>query len=702
MDNPSIFDDAIHDIETNKIQFSIVGSGTGSGKTTILPCKLVKFNRRSGNYRRIIVMLPTKEAVRNAYTRINDSKFLDVNVNFTSGFARNSIVSYNNYKCSLISNSVTGYELPKEDNDDTNLVFVTTGHMMRLIREWIKYLSVEDYSNPRSLLTFDYVIIDETHLRSKSMDIDIILGLMKYILIHFPNKGVPSVICTSATYSEPGAKIYNIKDTNPFTKTIEYIPLPVDGYEEKVKILHIGLYGFLQSLNVKFGIALVFLPRFKDILIVKEGLEKEDLFHGLEIVIAHGNRTEAEMKRDVFTKNSPGKWKIILATNIAETSLTIPNISLIVDFGYENIRVVGANKTVHSEVKRIAKDSADQRAGRTGRTCNGLVLRMMSPEEYNDLDDTIVAEIQRLPISNEVLLILDCNVDCRFIFGDRNSGVTRSISDKQALRLTSTLKELAHFKLIRDCNGYYDVTEQGRLVSSLPVSNKAGILIMKAIESGIDLYPVIVLACAIENVDVIFDGPRIQTEYSSSIPFFSILKPWLKLCAKYGTINFSQQNMEKFINFCSENKLNFDGFQDLQKKIVNCITRMRSLNYHVDIVMFDPEDLFIKVRRLLDTTYFSYKLVRENGKAFYKSIIPDLKHKPLFLNDKFLNIPSKFPEKVTAVFNMEKEGRTQMILWYPNEYVAKGNVIDSIVESVIPETIEEDDIPDPDTMESED
>lgn len=698
VDTPSIFDDAINDIETNKIQFSIISSGTGTGKTTIFPAKLVKFNRQKENYRKVLVMLPTKEAVRNAYNRASQNKIQHVNVDFRVGYARGNVINYDNYKQSLISNSLTKFPMPIEEKEDTNLAFVTTGHLMRLIREDIKYLSIEDYANPRSLLTFDYIIIDEAHLRTKNSDIDIIIGFLKYMLITYQNKGVPSIIFTSATYSEPEAKTYTINNNNPFKKEILYIDLPGNGYKEKIVNLPRGFYGYLQSINVKSGISLVFLPGIKEILTVKNGLEKEDVFNSLEIVIAHGSRSETEMQNDVFTPNSVGKWKIILATNIAETSLTIPNVSLIIDCGYENIRVIGNNKVVHNKVVRVAKDSADQRAGRTGRTCNGLVIRMMSPEEFNSLPDTIESEIQRLPISNEVLLVLDCNVDCRFIFGDKNVGLIRSISDKQAIRLNSTLKELSHFKLIKDCNGYYNVTKEGKFVSNLPIGNKAGILIMKAIEAGIDLYPIIVLACAIENVEFIFSGFRIPNEYSSSIPFLSILKPWLKLCAKYGNINFSEKNISKLVSFCSENQLDFDGFHDMQRKIVTCITKIRLLGYHIEIFMFDPEDLFIKVRDILDSIYFTYKITNNNS---YISTNPNIKHKPLILNDKFLNISRKYPDRVTSIFNMELNKNTQMILWYPNDYIIKGNEIIKMIESINPEIID-DDIPDLEILEPSD
>lgn len=702
VDRASIFDHAINDIITNKIKFSIVSSGTGSGKTTTFPAKLVKLGTTNNNYRKVIVMLPTKGAVINAYNRAKENKITNVNVDFSVGFARNSEISYNNHKQSLISNSVTGFPMPTEEKEDTNLIYVTTGHMMRLVRECLKYLSVEDYVTPRSLLNFDYIIIDEAHLRTKNMDIDIIIGFLKYMLISFQNKGIPSVIFTSATYSEPGAKIYNIEHDSKFRKDILYVELPGQDYKEKIQNLAGGFYDFIQTLSIKSGIALVFLPGIKEILTVKNGLEREDLLNMLEIAIAHGSRTEGEMQKDVFTPNSENKWKIILSTNIAETSLTIPNVILIVDCGYENIRVVGNNKTIHNKVVRIAKDSAEQRAGRTGRTSNGLVLRMMSPEEYSGLDQTIVPEIQRLPIGNELLLVLDCNVDCRFIFGDKNIGLTRSISDNQANRLNSTLKELAHFRLIRDCNGYFDVTEQGRFVSNLPLSNKSGIIILKAIEIGIDLYPVIILVCIMEDIEMIFNGFKVLPEFYSGVPFYSILSPWLKMCAKYGTINFNEKNINKLTKFCNDNGLDFDGFQTMQKKIINCITKLRLLDYHIDIIMFDPEDLFIKIRGILTSVYFSYKLVTENNQQCYRSTNPNIKHKPLFLSNKFIKIPNRNPEMVTSIFNMEMAGKTQMILWFPHEYSPIGNVVKSLIENVNSEESDDDEfVSGPDSFEND-
>lgn len=692
VDQQSVFDYAIEDQVTNKVPYSIISAGTGAGKTTTYPCKLVKAGIKAiGRPYKVLVVLPTKEAVDNGFTRAQTNQIINVDVDFTVGRARDRDVEYFNYKGSIISNSVTGFQLPKVEDIETDLIFCTTGHFKNRLEEWDKYLSEEDYVSPRSINVFDFVIIDEAHLRTKNIDIDIIIGNLKYLLISYPKKGIPQIVLTSATYTEETAKLYTIQDIHPFTKTIIYIPITGDTYEQKVKNIPEDLYEYIMSLQVSPGIVLMFLPGIRDITSVMNGIKAADSYHDrVEIVILHSKRTKAQ-KNEAFTPNSPGKWKIILSTNIAETSLTIPNVLIVVDFPYENVRVLGLNQTVRTQIQLYAKDSGDQRAGRTGRTNNGLVIRLISPDEFNKLPNTITPEIERLPIGNELLRVLDCNIDYRFIFGDVNKGITRSISDKQGIRINKTLSELAYFGLVRNCNGHYSVTPNGKFVSDLPLGNKGGILILRTIERGIDIYPAIVLACMIESTEFLFEKFQVPLEFQSEIPFSSILKPWLMFCLKFATISIPGDKLIKMIEFCDKHGLNYDTFREAQRKIVTCVTNIRNKGYDVEVNIFEPEDCFIKYKDILSGIYFHYKMENIDNKIVYVSTNPRIKHKPLLINNKFTKYNS-FPDVLVSVFNMELYGNTQMMLWYPIVYEPTRNFnveINRLMEITEPEIIEE-------------
>lgn len=667
VDTPSVFDDAIKEQVSHNIMCAIIAAGTGVGKTTTYPCKLVKkgFDMKSKPYK-VLVVLPTKEAVNNAYTRAKQNMIGNVNVNFSVGRARDGDVQYLNYKGSIISNNVTGYPIPKTDEDDTDLVFCTTGHFVNRLQEWFKYLGNEDYISPRSINVFDFVIVDEAHLRNKNMDIDIIIRELQVLQMSFPKKGVPQVVLTSATFVDTNIQRFIIKDVHPYKKDIIYYDLPGETYKEKLESIPPGLCGFILSQQVQPGIVLMFLPSMADIKKIKNGIELIDYEKRIEYVVLHSKSPEKE-KELAFTPNTPGKWKLILATNIAETSLTVPNVLIIIDFPYENVRVPGANQTIRTQIQLIAKDSANQRAGRGGRTNNSLCLRLLSYQDFEKLKDTITPEIEQLPIGNELLKVLDCNIDYRFIFGDINNGITKSLSETQSKRVSSTLRELSHYGLVKNCNGHYSVTPEGKFVADLPLTNKGGLLIQNTIKAGIDIYPAIVLACMIESVDVLFNAGQIPSNFRSNIPFSTILKPWLMFCLKFGRISIPNDKISKIIDFCESNGLDYSGFRDAQKKIVSCVAIIRKKGYPVNIDVFEPEDCFIKLKDILTNMYFSYKAKKQGNNIVYVSTYEKIKHKPLILSEKFVGKVTP-PDVLVSVANIEKNYQTFMILWFPMVY----------------------------------
>lgn len=657
-DTQSIFDESINDITKRNVRFATIKAGTGTGKTTTFPCKLCK---ASFGINKVCVVLPTKEAVYNAYKRADENKIFNVNVTFKVGYAANSIIHYKNDKISYIRNTLYGHPYKVENNDD-QLVYCTTGHFKRVIRDCLKYLQNEDYVNPRLLNVFDYVIVDEAHLGT--MDISIILGMLKYMLVSFTNKAVPSVICTSATYDEP--ELYEIKSIATYNVETIYVNTDIDNI---ISYIAGGLYNILLNIlegGDSPGIVLVFLPGIADIENVKNDLLNEDIHSILEIVIAHSSRNKEQMK-DVFTPNSPNKWKVILSTNIAETSLTIPNINIVVDSCLENIRVVGANRTTTNKVQFISKDSAEQRAGRTGRTSNGIVIRMVNKQVFDSFVKSKEPEIERLPITNELLYVLDCNIDVRFIFGDINNGISRSISDNQIKKLNMTLKDLDKLALIKKCSEYYDVTELGKFCAELNIGAKTAVIIHKAIEYGIDAYPVVVFACCLENAETMFKK-YIPDEFYSEVPFATIINPWLKMCAKYGHISVSNRLLT---NFCHENSLDSDTFLDTHRKILHCLNSLNKAGYNVDIFMFEPEEIFLALKGILDTLYYKYELTA-NGKDSYMSTNKNIKHKPLYLNKMFIKYDVA-PHRIISVLNIQRSGKTQIILWYPDLYINKDN-----------------------------
>lgn len=668
-DNHSIFTATIDNILFSEDKYCIVKAGTGTGKTTTLPCELCTRDEKF----KICVVLPTREAVYNAYDRVLKNNVKSVNVNFSVGYAANSDIHYNNNKISHIRSTLYPNEDYISDSEDTRLVYCTVGHFFNLIKDVVKYIQNEDITNTRTIGIFNYVFIDEIQVRS--MSIDLIDGILKYLLVSFPTKLPCRVICTSATPPKmEKTKVHDVRDlvshkvqylySNFFDETDMSMSRLLDEFGNAI---HYSLERVIQS-GVDSGIVLCFLPGISQIKKAYKLLTDFNNDNGskYEIVIAHSSRSKEQMRNEVFTPNSEGKFKIILSTNIAETSITIPNVLIVIDSCIENIRETGANKVIFNKLVPITKDSAEQRAGRTGRTNNGIVLRLISKDKYDKLQQSRERELERLPITNELLDIIDCNIDVRFIFGDINSDIMRTISEKQGDRILSTIKELNYLGLIKKCGEFFNVTKVGRFVSSLMVGTKAGSLIYKAIKAGIDIYPVVILACFIENAEVIFENFKPPHIFTSDVPLATLVLPWLKLCTEYGQIKIS---LERLKVFCKKYGLNYEGFYDTQRKIIDTLNKINSLGVNVEVFMFEPEDLFFNVKNILNQLYYSYEK-RENDD--YVSTNHKIKHKPLHLSNEFVRNNSK-PQVVTSIFNMldKNKNRTNMVIWYDSNYIFK-------------------------------
>lgn len=663
MDRPSIFDIAINDITENDVKFSTINAATGVGKSTLLPVKLVKTGVRR---KRVMVVAPMIEGVKYMFKRVSRNQVEGVTVDFPVGFAADRKIRYKNHKNSLIRNIHYGTPISEYGEDDT-LVFCTLGHFLNLLNDWVKYLQVNESFAPRTLDVFDYIIVDEPHKHSK--EVDIAIGILKYLLVTFPDKKVPSVICTSATYNEP--KLYTIPASRPFKVDELYIPIGREWtFEQRINAMPRIVYENLKQRSSDPSICVVFLPGMKEIKFVKQQLIASDLL--CDIITAHSKTPDEEMDQ-IFTPNRPDRWKIILGTNIIEQSVTIENVTVVFDSMIEKINVSGPNETVYLKTEFISRDSAEQRTGRLGRVCQGVIIRAMSKEHYDSLPRTIVPELERLPITNELLKVLDMNIDKRFIFGDINNGITRSLSETQGRKLDIALKKLSFLGAIVECGGYYRVTEYGRFLSVTSLNIKSRIFIKKWIEFGYPAYPAVVLAVMVENVDILFQNNNIDFAFKSSVPLATILLPWLKLCSIYGSLNITESQLEKF---CQKYNLNFEGMLDAHRKVRESIRELERIGIDMYIWMFDPEEIFVFAKPILDKLYFNYKIIPEGGDLRYVSVNDRIKHKPLYLNRKYLDFNEyRPPERIVSLLNLEINGKSQVMLWYPSNYEVQNTPI---------------------------
>ncbi len=266
------------------------------------------------------------------------------------------------------------------------------------------------------LSRYSVIMVDEAHERT--LNIDFILGLLKEITAKRPDL---KVIISSATintkqFSEffDNAPIVSI-DGRLFPVEVKYIPFSFSecyettGYSEYKKICELV---YEEYLDPDGGDVLVFLPGEAEIKDCIEALKRDAFitFSSYQIYPLFGRLSKEEQER-VLIPTAPGKTKVVVATNIAETSLTIDGIKTVVDAGMVKINYYNQRNFTSALITRpISKASADQRKGRAGRTQNGTCYRLYSEENYNNRPEFTEEQILHSDLAEVVLRMSELGI----------------------------------------------------------------------------------------------------------------------------------------------------------------------------------------------------------------------------------------------------------------------------------------------------
>ena len=349
-----------------KFKILMIIGETGSGKTTIVPQILFK-NRI---FNKIIVSQTKRIAAINAANYI--SKTLKIKVGRDVGYA----VRFENNSYS-----------------DTKIKFVTDGILFKELSE-----------NP-SLSHYSCVIIDEFHERT--IYTDLLLSILKKTL--YERENFRLIIMSASGECDKMAKFFNMKAgklTIPgrlFPIKIFYTMTPQSNYV-------LSISAFIVKYHLKEiipGNFLVFLPGQEEIQKLKE---KIDFIIGKKIsnfiVIKFYSGISEEEYSNVFKISQKKKRKIILATNIAESSITIPGISLVIDSGLSKQKITNWKNGIDLfRIYPISKSEAQQRAGRAGRERTGKCYRMYTFKDFCSFRSYPKPEIQRTDLTSIILML---------------------------------------------------------------------------------------------------------------------------------------------------------------------------------------------------------------------------------------------------------------------------------------------------------
>ena len=430
---------------------TIVCGETGSGKTTQLPKILLGMGR--GERKQIGHTQPRRIAARSVAARIAEELKVELG-------------------------SLVGYKVRFTDKvgKDTRVKLMTDGILL-----------AETQGDP-DLGAYDTIILDEAHERS--LNIDFLLGYVKRLL---PRRPDLKVVITSATIDAErfskhfdGAPVIEVSG-RLYPVEIRYRPVGGDEEDttrdEEEQALGDAVEELLREGP---GDVLVFLPGEREIRDAAGVLAKRNL-KGAEILPLYGRLSVAEQDR-VF--HPGGARRVVLATNVAETSLTVPRIRYVVDAGQARIkRYSYRNKVEQLRVETVSQAAAQQRAGRCGRVADGICIRLYGEDEFKARPAYTDPEVLRASLAAVILRALSLNLGKVEDFPFLDAPSPRAITDGYAL--------LAELGAVDEGNA---LTALGRELARLPLDPRVARMLVAARSEGC-LEQMLVIAAALSVQD---------------------------------------------------------------------------------------------------------------------------------------------------------------------------------------------------------
>ncbi len=482
----------------------VIEAPTGSGKTTQIP--QIIFESGLNQWGIIGVTQPRRIAAFSVANRIS-------------------------YEMDVELGRLVGYKMRFDDltSSQTQIKVMTDGILLEELR-----------SDPL-LLKYSVIMVDEAHERS--LNIDFILGLLKDVL---RKRNDLKIVVSSATINASlfskffnNAPILSV-DARQFPVEIKYIPLTKQNNPDLIIEKIIEIVKNLEQNKIN-GDILVFLEGEQSIKECCEQLELLKVNNGLSLVtIPLYARLSPEDQNKVFL-DFPDNRKIVVSTNIAETSITIDGITHVIDPGYCKLNYYNPRTfTSFLEVKPISKASCAQRMGRAGRTAPGIVYRLYSEEDYINRDNFTKEEIYRTDLSEVVLRMAD--------LGIRDFSDFDFISEPKKGAILSAIETLISIEAL---NKNHELTEIGAKMVYFPLEPRFSRILLESVISFPEVgYNVLIVIAFLSTKRPFLypHGEEIESRQAQKIlaekggDFFS----WINLFYKYIKEKNKEQFCEKF------------------------------------------------------------------------------------------------------------------------------------------------------------
>jgi ATP-dependent helicase HrpA len=576
-------EDILEAITNNQVV--IVAGATGSGKTTQLPKMCLELGRKS-----IAHTQPRRIAARSVAERISEELMVDLG-------------------------GLVGYQVRFTDQASkaTRVKVMTDGILLNALQR------------DRMLKQYDTIIIDEAHERS--LNIDFLLGFLKQLL---PIRPELKLIITSATI-DPGSFSKHFNDApiievsgRTFPIEIRYRPVTRDGSQDADPDVETtaadyldGVISALKELEgEQDGDVLVFLSgesEIKDAQDAIEGSISQGALKGnTEVLPLYGRLSSAEQHRVFEVSKVAGlRKRVILATNVAETSLTIPNIKYVIDAGTARIsRYSPKAKVQRLPIEAISQASANQRAGRAGRTSPGVAIRLYSKEDFQSRPEFTDPEILRTNLASVILQAATIGLGDLTKFPFLQAPESRGVKDGIGL-----LKELG---AIDQDSTEVELTKLGKQLARLPIEPRFARMLLESKRHNVVREVMVIVA------GLTIQDPRerpLEKREKADLLHARFLDPTSDFLSLVNLWNHVEDQQEKlsssaFRRLCKQEFLNYLRVREWQDLVRQLKSVSKPLNLNFGNRRVDPEGIH---KALLSGLLSQIGLQQENEKKVFKN-----------------------------------------------------------------------------------
>lgn len=532
---------------------TLLVSPTGTGKSTLLPGVLA----RAGN--KVMVSAPPVQAVKTLYETMSNELSGQISI----GYAAEGEIHY---------------------NESTQLVYATAGHVKNYLLRYVQ----QKRDNPSLQFPFNILIVDEVH--TSTLETALIISIWSYLI----RRGLIGcrLLMMSATpnmiYVEPQPKVITIEQISKYVRPV-YLDKDPDMRnvrtmtENSNDIFTVAarqtwiMHQQLLSENDREGGILVFAAGQQEIIRVVEFLEKmPNAKQELHILPAYGGMGQI---KEIYKPPPAGKRKIIVATNLIQSSVTILGLVVVIDMLLEKRAETNDSGGMRLALRDISRADADQRKGRVGREQEGICVRLRTEKTFNSLKAHSPTEAERLPIEFSVVELMRAGIN------------PIDVQFAQLGKIESAISNLLTYDMIkRNALGGYETTDLGNFVPQFPLALRNGTFLYHWIQQQLPATVGVRVACLIDCWGPYYWKPARSADPETYAAAVAHHQRWAGMDDLSAALLLFDDIMATFHNtlspnkndlrrWCDRNYLNYKKVKELLHIMVQCSEQLRRMGY---------------------------------------------------------------------------------------------------------------------------